>query len=267
MTVLDGREVRESQSIWIWDLTRETLSRLTSDEGMDVKPVWTRDSQRIAFMSDRQDGSGVYWTAADGTGRPERLASLADRFLVPTSWSGDGNTMLLSEVLNDNTGFDIGSLSMDGDRELKHLLHEEFFEAGAYLSPDGRWMAYTSGESGPREIYVRPFPDLEAGKWRVSTDGGTESAWSPDGRELFYRAGPAMMSVAVETEPIFSAGIPETLFEGTYFAAVGPQWAVGPDGRFLMIKSGESISDSTATPQINVVLNWFEELKERVPLP
>ena len=115
--------------------------------------------------------------------------------------------------------------------------------------------------------YVRPFPDLEAGKWRVSTDGGTEFAWSPDGPELFYHAGPAMMSVAVETEPTLSAGIPATLSEGTYFSAPGPQWAVGPDGRFFMIKDGDSISDSTATPQINVVLNWSEELKERVPGP
>ncbi len=266
LTVLDGSEVRERQSIWIWDLTRETLTRLTSDEGMDVKPVWTRDSQRIAFMSDRPDGSAVYWTAADGTGRPERLASAPDRFLVPTSWSGDGNTMLLSEVSSDNTGFDVGALSMDGDRELKHLLQEEFIEAGAYTSPDGRWMAYVSTESGGREIYVRPFPDVEAGKWRVSIEGGTDSGWSPDGRELFYRAGPAMMSVAVETEPTFSAGIPKTLFEGTYFAAVGPQWAVGSDGRFLMIKHG-STSDRTAVPRFNVVLNWFEELKERVPAP
>ena len=264
LTILDGREVSERQSIWIWDLTRETLTRLTSDEGMDVKPVWTRDSQRIAFMSDRPDGSGVYWTAADGTGLPERLASRSDRFLVPTSWSRDGNTMLLSEVLSDNTGFDIGALSMDGDRELKHLLQGEFIEAGADTSPDGRWMAYMSTESDGSEIYVRPFPDVEAGKWRISTDGGTDTEWSPDGRELFYRAGPAMMSVAVETDPTFSAGIPETLFEGPYFAAAGPQWSVAADGRFLMIKDG-SISEGTAAPRFNVVLNWFEELKERLP--
>ena len=264
LTVLDGREVRESQSIWIWDLTRETLTRLTFDEGMDVKPVWTRDSQRIAFMSDRPDGSGLYWTAANGTGQPELLASMPDRFLVPTSWSLDGNTMLLSEVLSDDTGFDIGTLSMDGDRELNHLLEGAFFEAGADTSPDGRWMAYISTESGRSEIWVRPFPDVEAGKWRISTEGGTGTAWSPDGRELFYRAGPAMMSVAVRTKPTFSRGIPETLFEGSYFAAAGPQWSVGPDGRFLMIKDG-STPDDTAAPRFNVVLNWLEELKERLP--
>lgn len=162
-------------------------------------------------MSDRPDGSGLYWTAADGAGQPERLASLPDRFLAPTSWSRDGNTMLLSEVLNNNTGFDIGALSMDGDRESKHLLQGEFIEAGAVTS------AYMSTESDGSEIYVRPFPDVEAGKWRVSTEGGTDTGWSPDGRGLLYRAGPAMMSVAVETEPTFSAGIPETPLRGDVF--------------------------------------------------
>ncbi len=163
--------------------------RLQLKYSITGKPVWTRDSQRIAFMSDRPDGSGLYWTAADGAGQPERLASLPDRFLAPTSWSRDGNTMLLSEVLNNNTGFDIGALSMDGDRESKHLLQGEFIEAGAVTS------AYMSTESDGSEIYVRPFPDVEAGKWRVSTEGGTDTGWSPDGRGLLYRAGPAMMSV------------------------------------------------------------------------
>ena len=217
------------------------------------------------FASTKEGPLNLFLKPADGSGMAERLTT-SEYDHYGGDWAPDGKALVYEEVHPDSQG-DIWLLSLEGEQKAQPLIRTAFDEGAATLSPDGRWMAYTSGESGPREIYVRPFPDLEAGKWTVSTEGETDSGWSPDGRELFYRAGPAMMSVAVETEPTFSAGIPQTLFEGTYFAAVGPQWAVGPDGRFLMIKYGESTSDSTATPQINVVLNWFEELRERVPVP
>ncbi len=133
------------------------------------------------------------------------------------------------------------------------------------ISPDGRWLAYISDESGQSEIYVQPFP--EAGqKVLISTGGGIEPMWSPDGRELFYRTVDQMMAVAIETEPRFSAGTPWQLYKGTYSLDTGvghPRYVVSPDGQhFLMGKASEEEQG-----QIRVVLNWFEELKERVPVP
>jgi eukaryotic-like serine/threonine-protein kinase len=136
-------------------------------------------------------------------------------------------------------------------------------------------VAYQSDESGKGEIYVRSFPDVNKGKWQVSSSGGNSPLWSPDGRELFYRSGDATMAVDIETEPTFKRGNPKILFRGTYFSTtaikiVTTPWDVHPNGKkFLMIKSPASTSATpTATapqPKINIVLNWFEELKARVP--
>ena len=144
-------------------------------------------------------------------------------------------------------------------------------------------MAYTSNESGQSEIFVRPFPDVEEGMWQVSTSGGHSPLWSPDGRELFYRNGDAAMVVPVDTDPTFSLGNPEILFRGTYFATdytplqfTFTPWDIHPDSdRFLMIKTAavtaaESTTEESAAAapkqKINIVVNWFEELKERVPV-
>jgi serine/threonine-protein kinase len=133
------------------------------------------------------------------------------------------------------------------------------------FSPDGRWLAYVSNESGRYEIYVQPYPG-PGGKWQISTEGGTEPAWNYNGRELFYRCGNKMMAADIATQPSFAAGKPRMLFEGPYerSPATSPNYDVSPDGqRFLMLKSAET--GESAPTQINVVLNWFEELKRRVP--
>ena len=137
------------------------------------------------------------------------------------------------------------------------------------LSPDGHWISYVSDESGRLEVYVRPFPG-PGGKWQVSTDGGSEVTWSPKGNELFYRTGnqrEKMMVVEIRTQSTFSAGKPRLLFEGSYVAGAGggAQYSVSPDGqRFLMTKAPEQ--QQSALTQINVVLNWFEDLKKKVPV-
>jgi len=140
-------------------------------------------------------------------------------------------------------------------------------------------MAYTSDESGQAEVYVRPFPDVDSGrKSQVSIGGGRSPLWSPDGRELFYRNGDAVMAVSVRMEPDFNLETPRTLFRGTYLSLPSFQtplllnsWDIDPDGkRFLMIKDAEATEDASAQekpPKINIVLNWFEELKKRVPVP
>jgi serine/threonine-protein kinase len=138
------------------------------------------------------------------------------------------------------------------------------------ISPDGRWMAYASYEFGKSEIYVRPFPEVDGGKWQVSLSGGDTPLWSPNGREIYYRKDDAVMAVSVETEGSFKSGKPEFLFRGPYVvlgANEGHPWDISPDGkRFLMMKGAGSASSTTGGPRkINIVLNWFEELKQRVP--
>jgi serine/threonine-protein kinase len=132
------------------------------------------------------------------------------------------------------------------------------------ISPDGRWIAYESLETGDYEVYIRPFPNVEAGKWMISRGGGVDPVWSPNGRELFYyyNGNPSsVMAVPIETEPAFSAGSPVLLFTGDYIYAQGRHYDIHPDGqRFLMIKEAEQTAD-----QLNVVLNWFEELKRLAP--
>ena len=172
--------------IWIWDLVRETRTRLTVDEATDRYPLWTPDGQRIAFFSARDGAQGVYWRAADGTGQVERLSAVPERMLIPRSWSADSRSLLLSELaLTGPTNYDIGMLSMEGDRAWTPLIQRNFMEVGPEISPDGQWMAYNSDESGRQEVYVRPYPDVEAGRWLISTSGGGALKWSPDGGRCF----------------------------------------------------------------------------------
>jgi eukaryotic-like serine/threonine-protein kinase len=150
-------------------------------------------------------------------------------------------------------------------RKAEPFLQTPFNEGAARFSPDGRWLAYVSDESGGFEIYVQPYPG-PGGKWQISTGGGSEPVWNPNGRELFYRSGDKMMAVDITTQLSFAAGKPRMLFDGHYEPPPFPiaNYDVSPDGqRFLMLKPSEQ---EAAPTQINVVLNWFEELKRRVPV-
>jgi len=261
-----------SADIWILDLVRNTKTRLTFDPVTDRFPFWTSDGKRIAFHSDRN--FGIYQRASDGTGKDEPLCSMHGREVFPWSWSGDGKSLVV-EVAASATGenSDIGVLSMEGDHTIRLILREKYSEFQPRISPDGKRIAYTSNESGKNEVYIRLFPKVEEGRWQVSTSGGDSPLWSPDGRELFYLNGDAVMAVPVKTERGFGLETPQVLFRGTFVPAssvVGDRnpWDISPDGkRFLMMK--ESTSDTSKgpvpRPQINIVLNWTEELKQRVP--
>jgi Tol biopolymer transport system component len=203
----------------------------------------------------------AFWQLADGSGGLERLTSGA-YIRSPMSFSPDGQLLAFIEI-DPTTGYDIWVLRLS-DRKAQPFLRTQFNEGVPRFSPDGRWLAYISDESGRYEVYVQPYPG-PGGKWPISTEGGTEPVWNPNGRELFYRSGDKMMAVDIATQPSFTAGKPRMLFEGTYEPtwATNPNYDVSADGqRFLMVKASEQEQAST---QINVVQNWFEELKRQVP--
>ena len=160
-------------------------------------------------------------------------------------------------------------LSMEDERATEVLLQTEFREQNAEISPDGNWLAYQSNASGQFEVYVRPFPDVNSDRVQVSTAGGRHPLWAPDGRELFYVAADGLMAVPVETDATFTAGTPEVQFAGDYLlGGNNRRHDIAPDGqRFLMIKEGATLDGESPPPQINIVTNWFEELRQRVPLP
>jgi Tol biopolymer transport system component len=216
---------------------------------------------RIAFQSNREGSMNLFWQLADGGGGVERLTTSQSR-QAPSSWSQDGQLLAFVDG-TPATGVDIWVLRLV-DRKAQPFLQTPFNEAAPRFSPDGRWLAYTSNESGLYEIYVQPYPG-PGGKWQISTGGGTEPVWNPNGREVFFRNGDKMMAVDIATHSGFAAGNPRMLFEGPYQAtsATSPNYDVSPDGqRFLMLKP---IEQEHAPTQINVVLNWFEELKQKVP--
>jgi Tol biopolymer transport system component len=247
---------------WLYDLSRETLTRFSIEGSVNQAPVWTPDGKRIALDSNKVGPLNIYWGLADGSSELERLTS-SEYVPAPMSWSPDGQLLAFVEF-NPTTQHDIWVLRM-GDRKAQPFLRTRFDETEPRFSPDGRWLAYISDESGRYEIYVQPYPG-PGGKWQISKEGGTQPVWNRNGRELFYRSGDKMMAVNVATQLGFSAGTPRMLCEGVYDSELGPitDYDVSPDGqRFLMVKPAER--ELAGPTQINVVLNWFEELKRRVP--
>ena len=268
---------RVNPDVWIYDLAGETFTRLTFDSATDSFPLWTPDGQRVVFQSDRDGGPlNLFWKAADGMGRVERLTTSPNN-QEPSFFSSDSKSLVFWEG-NPETSWDIGVLSMDGEPASKLLLQTQFNEGRPVISPDGRWVAYMSDEMGRFEVYVRPFPNVEEGRWQISSEGGVSPLWGPKGLELFYRSldGLKMIVVRIKTEPTFSAGRPETLFTEDYFAmdraqgypinslsSLGRNYDMSPDGqRFLMLKRGE---EQLEQEPIYIILNWFEELKRLVP--
>jgi Tol biopolymer transport system component/tRNA A-37 threonylcarbamoyl transferase component Bud32 len=187
-------EEKETQT-WLYDLSRETMTRFTFDGSVNFFPTWTPDGKRIAFQSNKEGPGNIFWQLADGSGGLERLATSEYR-QGPMSWSPDGQLLAFHEV-NPVTLRDIWVLRMS-DRKALPFLRTRFDEAVPRFSPDGHWLAYISNESGRYEVYVQPYPG-PGGKWQISTEGGMEPVWNPNGRELFYRSGDKMMVVDIAT--------------------------------------------------------------------
>jgi eukaryotic-like serine/threonine-protein kinase len=266
----DGRrvavQVTESDSqIWLYDLSREALTRLTFEGSSNQAPSWTPDGKRIAFQSNKEGPLNIFWQLADGSGGLERLTTNEDT-QIPGSWSPDGQLLAFIQLFSGGTEKEneIWVLRLN-DRKTQPFLQTQSNAYVLRFSPDGHWLAYVSNESERFEVYVQPYPG-PGGRWQISTEGGREPVWNPNGRELFYRSGNKVMAVEIATQPSFSAGKPRMLFEGRYVLgqAITTNYDVSPDGqRFLMVKPAEQ--EQAPPTQINVVLNWFEELKRRVP--
>jgi serine/threonine-protein kinase len=261
----DGSQVAVSiagpfYSICIYNLARPMLTPLAAP-GSSQAPIWTPDGKRLVYRATRAGFRDLFWRAANGSGDEERLTT-GGNIRTPGSWSPDGTQLFLYDI-DRTTSTDIWVLSLDGDRKLQPALKTPAAEGFPRISPDGRWLAYVSDESGQSEVWVRPLPKLDA-KWRVSTEGGTEPVWSRDGRELFYRNGDRMMSVGIAAGATLVAASPRVLFEGRYqYSGTSVSaYDVSPDGRrFLMVQPTES---EQPVAQIQIVLNWFEDLKRRV---
>ena len=278
LAVVDGSG---NPDVWVADLARGSLARLTTDEATDISPLWHPDGRRVAFVSDRSGQLEVFWREVDGSETAERLLVFDEAVSQITlhDWSADGATLFLAAVLPES-GSDVGMVSV-GERpgSWEPLIHTAAREYAPALSPDGSWMAYSSDVTGVWEVYVERFPGLE-GRKLISIGGGDYPTWSDDGRALFYLRRPrgapdAVMRVPLDfTEgdpPSVIPGTPERLFDfGRFFSSggVGRIYDISPDGqRFLMITAAEAAAAELDRSRINVVFNWFEELNARVPIP
>ena len=265
----DGRRIAyqtqgKDWQAWIYDRSRAAASRLTKEGCTRSGVAWTPDGERLVFSwaeSAKIFQQNLYWQPADGSSAMERLTALAN-FQRPGSFTPDGATLAFCGFSYEN-GPDILLLDMKS-RQVRPFLVKAF-DAQPEFSPDGRWLAYESDESGRMEVWVRPFPG-PGGRWQISKEGGQEPLWSKNGKQLFYRQADQVWVVDIRTDGGFSAGKPRMLFEKPGFSSGGHAraWDLWPDGRgFLMVKLDRNKQPAT---EMVVVQNWFEELKRLVPI-
>jgi Tol biopolymer transport system component len=250
-------------NLWIYDFTRATLSRPTTDPAAHG-PLWTRDGQRIVFTSIRAGYPELFWRPADGTGSDERLLTRAKDLtsLRANGWSKDGRQLLFVEVAATSA---IAPIAIDRPSDAKVRVKGDSPSA---VSPDGHWLAYQNDASGRMEIYVERYPELGS-RQPISTGGGRLPLWSRNGRELFFSTLDArqMLAVPMQFGATLVPGRPQVLFEFAMRPILGGSrsYDIAPDGRFLIIRSDQAEVAGDTAPQIVVVQNWFEELKRLVP--
>src|SRR5262245_3502638 len=239
--------------VWVVDAARGTHTRLTTDPNAEGAPVWTPDGKRIAFASARVGANALHWMPADGSGTAEALTKGTTQIQIATSWLPDGTTLAFYD-----SDYDIFTVK-PGESPVR-LFQTPFREESPAFSPDGRWLAYSSDETGRAEIYVTSYP-APGGKTAISTGGGRSPRWSSNGRELFYRNGRQMMVVPVAPGPTLRVGTPKLLFEGDYVQELQRGLGMGPhnydvtkDGqRFVMIApASQSGSEQTQTRMVVV---------------
>jgi hypothetical protein len=268
----DGKTLaldRGKGDIWTYDVARATLTRLTTDPAKDQLPVWTPDSRKIVFRSNRGgETAALYWQNADGSGPAERLASFPPPvdLAIPEGFTPDGAKLLLSRLIDDNLG--TAMISIGGDGKLETLIDSGVWEGIPAVSPDGNWIAYHAMAMGANQfdVFVERFPQLGERR-QVSVERAVFPQWSADGRELFFLGddGRQVLAVSVKSGPRFEAGAPRVLFEGSF-----PSWwgqlrpySVAPDGRFLILRADESAADGPG-PAVIYAQNWSDEVARKL---
>ena len=257
------------EDLWIYDFARETMSKLTFSEDEDRSGFWLPDGENVVFTSNRDSTVfNLYRKRADGTGDAERL-STSSQGSGSGDVSPDGQLLVFAQN-NPSTGWDLRLLPLSGEGEVRDFLASPSTEGRPRVSPDGRWLCYISDESGGWELYVRPFPE-GTGKWQISTSGAAGvGQWSPDGRQIYYRVGgkQELMVVDVSTEGSrFLPGKPRLLFEGALGGTPwGLNWDVHPDGRRFLVTDPRTDVDAVQDGHAMLVVNWFDELRQRAPL-
>jgi serine/threonine-protein kinase len=250
----------EDTNVWLVELARGAMSRVTG-EGNNGAAIWRPDGARVTYSSDRAGSMNLYDQPADSS-VPARRLTESPNAQFPCSWSADGTRLAYVEI-DPETQLDVWIWNEKTGKG-EPFLATDSNESGAAFSPDGRYLAYVSDETGDDQVYVRAYPG-PGGKWPISIDGGREPTWGSDGSELYFRNKGWMVAVPIETGSDFSAGTPQPLFEapyeeGTQFYA---NYSVTQDGEFVMVRSDEE----NRADRLVVVLNWFAELERRVPRP
>jgi serine/threonine-protein kinase len=249
--------------VWVKQLERGPLTKLTFAGSISYRPAWTPDGTSVAFVSNRDGPFNSFIKPANGSAQAELLHAVGTN-LYEVEFSGDGQWLLyrFTGGSASGTGRDIAAVHVTGDTTPVPLLNSRFEERGFALSPDGRWLAYVSNESGREEVYVRPFPNVAAARWQVSVDGGTEPLWARSGEELFYVSRGTLKAVRIIRGTAFANADPEDLFrlDGYVRDLQHRAYDIMPDDRhFVMIRLKQGVS----TEQLIVVENLFEELKNR----
>jgi serine/threonine-protein kinase len=260
---------RTDNDIQVWDLAAKTLTRFTFGSELEIYPAWTPGNDRIAYSA----GRGILWKASNNTGTSTALVEGFDdsiNELDPYFFSPDGSQIVFRALGFGNSREDIGMISIKPASKPVWLLHSQFNERNAELSPDGKWLAYQSDETGNPEIYVQPFPNLDSGRWQISNGGGLFPRWSKNTTELFYvqpGTNPAMMAAQFTAPRDFVLGSRVKLFDASAYFLTGPvgrPYDVSPrDGRFLMLKTQPTSQGGTPPPVVVVVENWFTELRQQ----
>jgi Tol biopolymer transport system component len=262
-----GRTVQGNTDVWLIDNGRNVFERFTLDPALDANPQWSPDGTRVVFSSTRNGRSSLFEKAASRAG-DDRLLLASGESMIPLDWSVDGQWLLFG-TRHPKTGLDLWAAPMAPDRKPVLVLRTEFDETAGQFSPDGRWVTYQSNESKPVQIYIQPFPGPGSTR-QVTTAGGTQPRWRPDGKELSYVGldGRLMaVPIAVGADRHLEAGAAVALFRtqlatGASINSGGTgskaQYAVAPDGRFLMNMTLEAAT----APPITVVLNWDAALKK-----
>jgi serine/threonine protein kinase len=247
--------------VWVVDLRRGTTLRLTTAPTIDAAPVWSPDGRWIAFRSERE-GPGLFRRDAVAAGPIEQLTTTDGPIHSPSAWSPDSRTLLFA-LFRSYRHQAVASVTPP-DRTIRVLLDGDFAQSEPHLSPDGRWLAYQSDESGRLEVYVRPYPAVTSGRWQVSAQGGSSPRWSPDGRELLFLDGAGLAAMPVRTAGGFTVTTPRRLFGVAPFGTrLGSDYDVSPDGRQFLFVVDEP-SPETAPAHLVVVQHWDGEVRRRL---